>query len=80
MCGDFPVKNTVYALYIPINVWFWPTLAVMHVLEDSTTISTMLFEDKLLFCLKFSMMLRLRNAACSALLFVLVYDVVIART
>jgi hypothetical protein len=24
--GDFPAKNTVYTLYIPINVWFWPTL------------------------------------------------------
>jgi len=21
-------KNTVYTLYVPINVWFWPTLQV----------------------------------------------------
>jgi len=26
MYGDFPAKNTVYTPYIPINVWFWPTL------------------------------------------------------
>ena len=26
--GDFPAKNTVCAPYIPINVWFWPTLLV----------------------------------------------------
>jgi hypothetical protein len=24
--GDFPAKSTVYTPYIPINVWFWPTL------------------------------------------------------
>ena len=28
MYGDFPAKNTVYTRYIPINVWFWPTLGV----------------------------------------------------
>jgi len=26
MYGDFPAKNTVRTPYIPINVWFWPTL------------------------------------------------------
>jgi hypothetical protein len=26
MHGDFPAKITVRAPYIPINVWFWPTL------------------------------------------------------
>ena len=26
MYGDFPAKNTVYTPYVPINVWFWPTL------------------------------------------------------
>jgi hypothetical protein len=26
MYGDFPAKNTVCTPYIPINVWFWPTL------------------------------------------------------
>jgi len=28
MYGDFPAKNTVYTLYTPVNVWFWPTLLV----------------------------------------------------
>jgi len=28
MYGDFPAKNTVCTLYIPINVWFWPTLPI----------------------------------------------------
>ena len=28
MYGDFPAKNTVYTPYIPINVWFWPTLHI----------------------------------------------------
>ena len=28
MYGDFPAKNTVYTLYIPKNVWFWPTLYI----------------------------------------------------
>jgi len=28
MYGDFPAKNTTCTLYIPINVWFWPTLAL----------------------------------------------------
>ena len=28
MYGDFPAKNTVCTLYIPINVWFWPTLVI----------------------------------------------------
>ena len=26
MYGDFPAQNSVYTPYIPINVWFWPTL------------------------------------------------------
>jgi len=26
MYGDLPAKNAVYTPYIPINVWFWPTL------------------------------------------------------
>jgi len=26
MYGDFPAKNTVCTPYIPIHVWFWPTL------------------------------------------------------
>ena len=29
MYGDFPAKITVHTPYIPINVWFWPTLG-MH--------------------------------------------------
>jgi hypothetical protein len=29
MYGDFPAKNTVYTPYIPINVWFWPTLVIL---------------------------------------------------
>ena len=28
MYGDFPAQNTVYTPYIPINVWFWPTLHI----------------------------------------------------
>jgi len=28
MNGDFPAKDTVYTPYIPINVWFWPTLCI----------------------------------------------------
>jgi hypothetical protein len=24
----FPAKNTICTLYIPINVWFWPTLLI----------------------------------------------------
>ena len=28
--GDFPAKNTVCTLYIPINVWFWPTLHIYN--------------------------------------------------
>jgi len=28
MYGDSPAKNTVCELYIPINVWFWPTLII----------------------------------------------------
>ena len=33
MYGDFPAKNTVNTPYIPINVWFWPTLRVWHAHE-----------------------------------------------
>jgi len=29
--GDFPAKNSVYTPYIPINVWFWPTLIISRV-------------------------------------------------
>jgi hypothetical protein len=29
MYGDFPANNTVYTPYIPIYVWFWPTLRVL---------------------------------------------------
>jgi len=32
MYGDFPAKNTVCTPYIPINVWFWPTLGMRCVL------------------------------------------------
>jgi len=28
MYGNFPAKNTIYTPYIPINVWFWPTLFI----------------------------------------------------
>ena len=28
MYGDFPAKNAVCTPYIPINVWFWPTLCM----------------------------------------------------
>jgi len=28
MYGGFPAKSTVCTLYIPINVWFWPTLII----------------------------------------------------
>ena len=28
MHGDLPAKNTVCTPYIPINVWFWPTLFI----------------------------------------------------
>jgi hypothetical protein len=28
MYGDFHAKNTVFTPYIPINVWFWPTLSM----------------------------------------------------
>jgi len=28
MYGDFPAKSTVYTPYIPIIVWFWPTLDI----------------------------------------------------
>ena len=28
MYGDFPAKNTVCTPYIPIHLWFWPTLHV----------------------------------------------------
>ena len=28
MHDDFPFKNTVCTPYIPVNVWFWPTLQV----------------------------------------------------
>jgi len=30
MYGDPPAKATVYILYVPINVWFWPTLNMSH--------------------------------------------------
>jgi hypothetical protein len=26
MYSDFPAKDTVHTPYVPINVWFWPTL------------------------------------------------------
>ena len=32
MHGDFPAINTIYTPYIPINVWFWPTLGMLCVL------------------------------------------------
>ena len=28
MYGDFPAKYTVCTPYIPMNVWFWPTLKI----------------------------------------------------
>ena len=28
MYGNVPAKSTVYTLYIPKNVWFWPTLCI----------------------------------------------------
>ena len=30
MHGNFPANKTVCAPYIPLNVWFWPTLAYIH--------------------------------------------------
>ena len=39
MYGDFPAKNTVYIPYIPINVWFWPTLHIPH-LEAACVLCT----------------------------------------
>jgi hypothetical protein len=30
MYGNFLAKNTVCAPYIPINVWFWPALFIVH--------------------------------------------------
>jgi hypothetical protein len=38
MYGEFPAKNTVYTPYIPINVWFWPTLH-MYCTYNSSHIS-----------------------------------------
>jgi len=35
MYGDFPAKNTVYTPYIPINVWFWPTLGIQKEVRAS---------------------------------------------
>jgi len=32
MYGDFTARNTVRTPYIPIHVWFWPTLEVQQVL------------------------------------------------
>jgi hypothetical protein len=37
MYGDFPARNTVYALYIPINVWSWPTLHIYVCTEYTRT-------------------------------------------
>jgi len=34
MYGDFPAKNTVYTLYIPMNVWFWPTLQMWSIVKQ----------------------------------------------
>jgi hypothetical protein len=31
MFGDSSAKNSVNTLYIPINVWFWPTLAMAKI-------------------------------------------------
>jgi len=31
MYGDFPAKNTIYTPYIPINVWFRPTLHIRQI-------------------------------------------------
>jgi len=28
MNGDFPAKNTGHTPYLPIHVWFWPTLII----------------------------------------------------
>jgi len=28
MYGDSPAKNTVCTPYMPMNVWFWPTLVI----------------------------------------------------
>ena len=28
MYDDFPAKNTICTLYVPIHVWFWPTLQI----------------------------------------------------
>jgi hypothetical protein len=51
MYGDFPAKDTVYTpyilefyWYIPINVWFWPTLvmvprAVLRSIKLSSTMN-----------------------------------------
>ena len=36
MYGDFPAKNTIYTLYIPINVWFWPTLCLIDYSQEDS--------------------------------------------
>ena len=33
MYGNFPAKNTVSTPYIPINVWFWPTLHMLEMID-----------------------------------------------
>jgi hypothetical protein len=35
MYGNFLAKNTVCTPYIPINVWFWPTLDSLHVKQQA---------------------------------------------
>ena len=34
MYGDFPAKHTVYTPYIPIKVWFWPTLHMISSYDE----------------------------------------------
>jgi hypothetical protein len=43
MYGDFPAKNTVYTPYVPMNVWFWPTLLTMHALASLMRTTAPLF-------------------------------------
>ena len=43
MYGDFPAKNNVCTPYIPIDVWFWPTL-ITRVQVDLFSLGVCIFE------------------------------------
>ena len=36
MFGNFPDKKSVCNLYIPINVWFWPTVLVLLQVSEAS--------------------------------------------